>query len=52
MYMPCRTGSDSDRNPEGGDGTAPSRSDESAGPQGHRPDLGNPLPDSMKDQAG
>lgn len=28
--------SDSDRNPEGEDGTASSRSDESAGPQGHR----------------
>jgi hypothetical protein len=41
---------DSDRNPEGEDGTASSRSDESAGPQGHRTDAGA-LPDSMKEQA-
>lgn len=42
---------DSVRNPEGEDGTASSRSDESAGPQGHRPSNGHPLPNSMKDQA-
>jgi hypothetical protein len=41
---------DSDRNPEGEDGTASSRSDESAGPSGHRTDTGA-LPDSMKEQA-
>lgn len=40
--------SDSDGNPEGGDGTASSRSDESAGPQGHRPDT---EAHSMKDHA-